>query len=82
MGCGVGIEALGSPIKAVLIDPPIHTISGFTPKNALSQIQKSALFPSSMEPTELLIPWAIAGFIVYCKPASYLPRFKGFYIFQ
>ena len=50
-GCGVGIDALGSPISAALITPPIHTISGLTPKNPRSHKQKSALFPSSIDPT-------------------------------
>ena len=33
-GCGVGIDALPSPIIAPAMNPPLITISGFTPKNA------------------------------------------------
>src|SRR4051794_21676110 len=33
-GCGVGIEALGSPICAQAIKPPLSTNSGLTPKKA------------------------------------------------
>ena len=41
-GCGVGIDALGSPICAQAILPPCNTISGLTPKKAVSQITISA----------------------------------------
>src|SRR6185369_4433442 len=33
-GCGVGIDALPSPISAPAINPPLITSSGLTPKNA------------------------------------------------
>src|SRR5215216_5759893 len=33
-GCGVGIDAFGSPMAADMGKPPFTTISGFTPKNA------------------------------------------------
>src|SRR5580692_7537469 len=33
-GCGVGMDALGSPICAHAIIPPLMTISGFAPNNA------------------------------------------------
>ena len=41
-GCGVGIDAFGSPICAQAILPPISIISGFAPKNAGSHKTKSA----------------------------------------
>src|SRR5210317_1115016 len=49
-GCGVGIEAFGSPICAQAILPPITTISGFTPKKAGSHMTISARLPSVIEP--------------------------------
>ena len=55
-GCGVGIEALGSPIIPPAIVPPTRTISGFVPKNAGVQTTKSALFPTSTEPTYFETP--------------------------
>src|SRR5262245_64510940 len=33
-GCGVGMDALGSPIAAVAIKPPFHTSSDLTTKKA------------------------------------------------
>lgn len=63
-GPGVGIEALASPIWDQTIDPPFKTNSGFTPKNEGFHKAKSAILPFSIEPTYLLIPWAIAGLIV------------------
>ena len=64
-GCGVGIEALGSPICAVGDEPPISTISGFTPKKAGVQSTRSARLPASIEPMCVEMPCAIAGLIVY-----------------
>ena len=46
------------------------TISGLTPKKAGRHITMSANFPTSIDPTISLIPWAIAGFTVYF--ATYL----------
>ena len=37
-GCGVGMEALGSPIMATAMVPIFSTMSGFTPKKAGDQI--------------------------------------------
>ena len=50
-GCGVGIEAFGSPIAADMGKPPFKTISGFTPKNAGFHNTRSASLPTSIEPT-------------------------------
>ncbi|MNL46937.1 hypothetical protein D3C87_1696890 [compost metagenome] len=65
MGWGVGIEALGSPIGAAAMEPPSSTISGFTPKKAGFQSTRSARLPTSTEPICWLMPWAMAGLMVY-----------------
>jgi hypothetical protein len=65
MGCGVGIEAFGSPIGAAAITPPLMTMSGFTPKNAGDQRTRSASLPASIDPMWRETPCAIAGLIVY-----------------
>ena len=64
-GCGVGIEALGSPICDQAMTPPLITISGLTPKNAGFHSTRSASLPTSIEPTRWPKPWAMAGLIVY-----------------
>ena len=64
-GCGVGIEALGSPIAAATIAPPLTMIAGFTPKKAGFQSTRSASLPTSIEPTSWAMPCASAGLIVY-----------------
>ena len=61
----MGIDALGSPIAATAISPPLRIISGFTPKKAGFQSTRSASLPGSIEPTSWAIPWAIAGLMVY-----------------
>ena len=50
-GCGVGIDALASPICAHAIIPPFTTTCGRTPKNAGSHSTRSASLPTSTEPT-------------------------------
>src|SRR5690349_413924 len=65
IGCGVGIEALASPICADAIMPPLITRAGRTPKNAGSQSTRSASLPGSTEPICWAMPWATAGQIVY-----------------
>ncbi len=64
-GCGVGIEALASPIAAQAIMPPLITACGRTPKKAGSHSTRSASLPTSTEPISWSRPWAIAGQIVY-----------------
>ncbi len=64
-GCGVGMEALASPICAHAIMPPLTTTSGFTPKNLGSHRTRSASFPTSTDPTSASRPWAMAAAIVY-----------------
>jgi hypothetical protein len=64
-GCGVGMEAFASPIAAQAIIPPLITACGRTPKNAGSQITRSASLPTSTEPISWSRPWAMAGQIVY-----------------
>ncbi len=46
-GCGVGIDALASPIAAQATIPPLSTACGRTPKNAGSQSTRSASLPGS-----------------------------------
>ena len=64
-GCGVGMEAFGSPIAAQATMPPLRTACGRTPKNAGSQSTRSASLPGCTEPTSPSIPCATAGQIVY-----------------
>src|SRR5271155_4095593 len=64
-GCGVGIDALGSPIGAAPIEPPLMMHSGLTPKNAGDHSTRSASLPFSTEPISFETPWAIAGLMVY-----------------
>src|SRR5258706_6406680 len=64
-GCGVGIEALGSPICAATIEPPLMMISGLTPKNAGDHSTRSASLPFSTDPMYFDTPCAIAGLMVY-----------------
>ena len=64
-GCGVGIDALASPICAHAMKPPFSTSSGFAPKNAGRHSTRSASLPGSMEPTSCASPCAMAGLIVY-----------------
>src|SRR5580698_7909574 len=64
VGCGVGSEALGSPILAQLIIPPLITILGFAPKKARSHNTKSASLPGEIEPRTCPTPCVTAGLIV------------------
>src|SRR5262249_3711848 len=64
-GCGVGIDAFGSPIALQAMKPPFTIISGLTPKKAGFHKTRSASLPGSIEPTCAEIPWVIAGLIVY-----------------
>lgn len=45
-GSGVGMLALGSPILAHAITPPLMTISGFAPKKDGFQSTRSASLPT------------------------------------
>src|ERR1700693_267866 len=64
-GCGVGMEALGSPMGAATIEPPLMMQSGLTPKNAGDHSTRSAILPFSTEPISFETPCAIAGLMVY-----------------
>mmetsp|Transcript_31581 Transcript_31581/g.50739 ORF Transcript_31581/g.50739 Transcript_31581/m.50739 type:complete len:235 (-) Transcript_31581:1831-2535(-) len=64
-GWGVGMDALGSPICAYAMVPPLIIISGLAPKRAGFQRHISASFPGSIDPTKWDMPWALAGFMVY-----------------
>src|SRR5947199_10242772 len=64
-GCGVGIEALASPIRLQEIKPPLIIMSGLTPKNAGRHNTRSANLPGSIEPTCSAIPCVTAVLIVY-----------------
>mmetsp|Transcript_85820 Transcript_85820/g.205700 ORF Transcript_85820/g.205700 Transcript_85820/m.205700 type:complete len:205 (+) Transcript_85820:297-911(+) len=69
-GCGVGMEALGSPICAQAMVPPLMTISGLEPKKPGCQRQRSASLPTSTLPMAWAMPCARAGLMVYL--ATYL----------
>src|ERR1700740_2607340 len=60
-GCGVGIEAFGSPMGAATIEPPLTMQSGLTPKKAGDHSTRSASLPFSTEPTRLETPCARGG---------------------
>ena len=60
----MGREALGSPMLAQLIMPPLITILGLAPKNCGSQSTRSAYLPTSTEPMRWLTPCVMAGLIV------------------
>ena len=64
-GCGVGIEALASPICAKAMKPLFSTISGRAPKKAGFHSTRSATLPFSTDPIRWLMPWAMAPLIVY-----------------
>src|ERR1700761_6520038 len=64
-GCGVGIDAFGSPIGAATIEPPLMMHSGLTPKKAGDHSTRSASFPFSTDPISFETPCAIAGLMVY-----------------
>src|SRR5579859_7752023 len=64
-GCGVGMEALASPITLQAMNPPLTIISGFTPKKAGFQSTRSASLPGSMDPTCAAMPCVMAGLMVY-----------------
>ena len=69
-GCGVGIDAFGSPISAQLITPPLSTILGLAPKNAGSHSTRSATWPTAMRPWRSR-PKARAGTeVMPARPAS------------
>ncbi len=67
VGCGVGMEALGSPMFAQAMKPPLRMVSGFTPKKAGFQMTRSASLPTSMLPTSWAMPCVMAGLIVYLE---------------
>jgi len=50
------MDAFASPINPSTTKPLLRTISGLTPKNAGFQITRSAIFPTSIEPTYSDIP--------------------------
>mmetsp|Transcript_8525 Transcript_8525/g.18656 ORF Transcript_8525/g.18656 Transcript_8525/m.18656 type:complete len:272 (-) Transcript_8525:1560-2375(-) len=64
-GCGVGMDALGSPIWAHAMVPPLMTISGLAPKSSGFQRTRSASLPGCTDPTRCDMPWQSAGLIVY-----------------
>ena len=64
-GCGVGIDALASPICAHATMPPFTTSSGRTPNSDGFHTTRSAHLPSSTLPMSCATPWAIAGLMVY-----------------
>src|SRR5260370_41337695 len=63
-GCGVGMDALVSPITLQAMNPPLMIISGLTPKKAGLQTTRSARFLAWMDLSSLENPCAIACLIV------------------
>ncbi len=57
--------ALGSPIAAAAMKPPLSTSAGLTPKKAGFHSTRSAHLPTSTLPISWLMPCVIAGLIVY-----------------
>mmetsp|Transcript_9890 Transcript_9890/g.20638 ORF Transcript_9890/g.20638 Transcript_9890/m.20638 type:complete len:285 (-) Transcript_9890:2274-3128(-) len=66
-GSGVGMEALGSPIWAQAMVPPLITISGLAPNSAGFHSTRSASLPTSTEPMMWETPCAMAGLMVYLE---------------
>src|SRR3974390_535473 len=64
-GWGGGSGALGAPMGAATIEPPLMTQSGLTPKKAGDHSTRSASLPFSTEPISFETPCAIAGLMVY-----------------
>ena len=64
-GCGVGMEAFGSPREAIAAMPPLNTAVGRTPNSAGCHNTKSAILPGAIDPTSCSRPCATAGQIVY-----------------
>ncbi|MNG39157.1 hypothetical protein D3C84_1271100 [compost metagenome] len=56
---------MASPIRLAAMAPPLRISVGFTPKNAGRHSTRSAHLPTSIEPTSWLMPWVIAGLMVY-----------------
>ena len=52
-------------MAAMAMKPPFKISAGFTPKKAGFHTTKSAHLPTSMLPTSWLMPWAMAGLMVY-----------------
>ena len=52
-------------MTAAAIKPPLIINEGLIPKKAGFHSTRSAILPTSTEPTSRAIPWAIAGLIVY-----------------
>ena len=51
VGCGVGMDAFGSPIGAAAMNQLLIIKLGFVPKKAGFQRTRSAIFPISIDPT-------------------------------
>ena len=60
----MGSDAFGSPITAQLMKPFLITSFGLAPKNAGSHRTRSAILPTSTEPSTSAMPCVIAGLIV------------------
>mmetsp|Transcript_28076 Transcript_28076/g.46095 ORF Transcript_28076/g.46095 Transcript_28076/m.46095 type:complete len:225 (+) Transcript_28076:156-830(+) len=64
-GWGVGMLALGSPIWAQAMVPPLMIISGLAPNMEGFHRTRSASLEGSMDPMRWDMPWAMAGLMVY-----------------
>jgi hypothetical protein len=64
-GCGVGMEALGSPICDQAMKPPFDDHFRLHAEKAGFHNTRSASLPASTEPIQCAMPCAMAGLMVY-----------------
>ncbi len=64
IGWVVGSDALGSPMSAQLMRPPLMTSLGLAPNAWGVQSTRSAILPGAMEPTTWEMPKVMAGLMV------------------
>lgn len=64
-GCTVGMEPFESPVFDMTSWPPLMMFSGRTPKCLGRYSTRSAILPTSTDPTCCEMPCAMAGLIVY-----------------
>ena len=50
---------------AAAIEPPFRISDGFTPKKLGFHSTRSASLPTAIEPIRWLMPWVMAGLMVY-----------------
>ena len=63
----------------VITMPPLRIRLGLTPKKAGFHTTRSASLPTSTEPTRWLMPWLMAGLMVYFVITSYSIHYTKLY---